>query len=295
MKKLSIYLGLAIAALTYSSNVEAQLSDRINNPSTFRTGTRPVTGNFAFYLGLEFDQFGDLLDDTTDVTAATPLINIKYYHSDDLVFRAGLVMWKKKRVVEGEIDTASVSLANLGGTGAQGYGAFYEHKDVSAYTLINIGVEKHFKASNMIDGYVGASLPLGYSRASSYTTAGVDGSLDWQRNTASRFSLVYGVELFVGMQLFIADLPLSIGTELGIKGIGLTGNKFKHTTEGSAAGVNYTGEYFTNNIDDLDATTQAQVNGAGTPTGSDTQFSSLKARSFDTQSMIRFTISYYFK
>ncbi len=288
MKRLSIYLGLAILAMTFSNNVEAQLSDRINNPSTFRIGARPVAGNFAFYIGMELDQFGDLFNDSVDVTSAIPLINVRYYKSDDLVIRGGIVMWKKKRTLEGEIDTLAVGPTNLGATGPQGFGSFYEHKEVEAYTLVHIGLEKHFKASNMIDGYVGASIPFGYSRGSEYTSHGADGTADFRKVTASRFSLVYGIEMFVGVNMFIADLPLSIGTEVGIKGIGLTGNKFKHTVEGSAAGVSYSGEYFTNNIDDLaDAAAQTDADGI--------QFSSLKARSFDTQSMIRFTLSYYFK
>ena len=57
MKRISIYLGLLLLATTFAFDVEAQLSDRINNPSAIRAGTRPVAGNFGFFIALEVDQF----------------------------------------------------------------------------------------------------------------------------------------------------------------------------------------------------------------------------------------------
>src|SRR5690606_41627137 len=111
MKKITIYLGMALAAITLTSDVSAQLSDRINNPSVFTTGTRPVAGNFAFYMGMDMQQLGALLDDEEDVDVSTviPLINGRYYYKVDLVLRAGFTMWKSNRSLEGEIDTTSAS------------------------------------------------------------------------------------------------------------------------------------------------------------------------------------------
>lgn len=288
MKRISIYLGLAFLAMTFSTEVEAQLSERINNPSSIKAGTRPVSGNFGFYIGLEVDQFEDLFDEATEVEEAIPLINVRYYYSDDLVLRAGISMWKKSRTLEGEIDTNSVA-GDPFLNGGQGFGATYEHKEVDAYTLLHLGVEKHFKASNLLDGYVGFSLPLGYTRGALYTNNnGSDGTTDYLEVTTTRFSFVYGYELFVGVNAFVADLPLAIGAELGMRGLGVRGDKFKTEYEGSTGGVSYSGEYFTNNIDDFeDQVIQAEADNI--------RFSSLKARSFDTQAMIRFTVSYFFK
>ncbi|MEQ8910460.1 MAG: hypothetical protein RIC95_14785 [Vicingaceae bacterium] len=288
MKKNSIYLFVLFFAMTFAMEADAQLSDRINNPSTIKAGARPVAGNFGFYLGLELDQFGDLFDQATEVEDAIPLINVRYYLRDDLVVRAGISIWKRSRTLEGEIDTSTV-LNDPFLNGGQGFGATYEHKEVDAYTLIHLGAEKHFKASNLLDGYVGASIPLGYTRGALYTNNnGVDGSADYQKVTTTRFSFVYGAELFVGANAFVADLPLAIGVELGIRSLGVRGDKFKTEYEGSTGGLSYSGEYFTNNLDDLDnQTVQAQADNI--------RFSSLKARSFDTESMIRFTLNYYFK
>lgn len=288
MKKLSIYLGLALLTFAFSLNASAQLSDRINNPSTFKIGTRPVAGNFAFYLGLDTDNIDEIFDDSVDVQTATPLINVRYYKKDDLVLRAGLMVWKKNRSLQGEIDTTSASLANPYSFAGQGVGSYYEHKEMEAWALVHLGIEKHFKTDNMIDGYVGASLPFGYSRGSEYTSKGTDYSKDYFKSTASRFSIIYGLEMFVGFNAFIADLPLSIGTELGIKSMGVTSNQYKHEYEGSAGGISYSGTYYTNNIDDFEDNA-AQI------TADELRFSSLKTKEWDTQALVRFTISYYFK
>lgn len=290
MKKITIYLGMALAAITLTSDVSAQLSDRINNPSVFTTGTRPVAGNFAFYMGMDMQQLGALLDDHEDVDVRTviPLINARYYYKDDLVLRAGFTMWKSKRSLEGEIDTTSASASNPFSLAGQGVGSFYEHKEIDAYGLFHVGIEKHFKSSNMLDGYIGASLPFGYSRGSEYTTMGADFTTDYEKVTASRFGLVYGIEMFFGFNAFIADLPLSIGAEFGIRGLGITSNQYNYDVEGSVGGVAYSGEFSTNNIDDFEnQVEQTRADGL--------RFSSLKTSEFDTQGMLRFTISYYFK
>ena len=288
MRKISIYLGLVIAAaFAFPNSVNAQLSDRINNPSTFRTGTRPVAGNFAFYIGLDTDNMGDIFSDSVDVQTAIPLVNIRYYKKDNLVLRAGLAMWKRSRKLEGEIDTTSSTLTSYNPLVGQGVGSYYEHNEVEAWALLHVGIEKHFSSSNMLDGYVGASLPFGYSRGSEYTSSGIDFSTDYEKVKASRFSWVYGMEVFIGVNAFVADLPLSIGAEVGIKGMGVTSNQYKFEYEGSSGGFGYSGEYFTNNIDDFeDAAAQATADGL--------KFSSLKTKEFDTQALVRFTISYYF-
>ncbi|MAY83920.1 MAG: hypothetical protein CMP59_07285 [Flavobacteriales bacterium] len=287
MKRISTYLGLLLLASLITFDAEAQLSERINNPSSLRIGTRPVEGNFGFFIAVELDQFEDLFDEKTTVEEAIPLINVRYYMRDDLALRVGLSSWKKSRTLEGEID--NVTDPNDPNPGPQGVGDYTNIKEVDAYTLLHLGIEKHFKASNLLDGYIGLSLPLGYTRGSAFISQGVDGANpDYENIEVSRFSFVYGAELFVGTNAFIADLPLAVGVELGLKGLGIRGDKFKTEYEGRSGGVDYSGEYFTNNIDDFDDPFfQAEADRL--------EFSSLKARSFDTQALIRFSISYFFK
>ena len=83
---------------------------------------------------------------------------------------------------------------------------------------------------------------------------------------------------------------MAIGVEMGFRGLGKAGNKFKTKYEGSTSGQSYSGEYFTNDIDDFD-----NVDPIDEQNANNLAFSSLKARTFDTQGMIRFSINYYFK
>ena len=137
-----------------------------------------------------------------------------------------------------------------------------------------------FKASNLLDGYVGLNLPIGYATGNQTSNInGVDGTTDFQDVSVTRTSFVYGAEMFVGANAFIADLPLAIGVELGIKGLGIRGDKFKHEYEGSTNGVGYSGKYFTNNIDDFETASGGGI-GNDPITGQPIRFSSLKARSF---------------
>lgn len=290
MKRIFTYLGLALLAIASTTDVSAQLSDRINNPSTFRTGTRPVAGNFAFYLGMDMDQISEIFSDEedVDVKTAVPLINLRYYKTDDLVLRAGFTIWKKKRVLEGEIDTLAASIANPFSLAGQGVGSFYEHTETEGYGLFHIGFEKHFKSSNMLDGYVGVTLPFGYSTGKDITNKGTDYSSDYEKVTGKRFGIVYGYELYFGINTFVADLPLSIGAEMGVRGLGFTSNQYNYDVEGSVGGIAYSGSYSTNNIDDFEDT-------AAQTTADALNFSSLKTKEFDTKGLLRFTIAYYFK
>jgi hypothetical protein len=207
-------------------------------------------------------------------------------------------MWKKSRTLEGEIDTVAVT-ADPFLNGGFGVGSEYTFKEISAYTLLHLGIEKHFKASNLLDGYVGVSLPIGYSRGDATSSIlgsqpgdpNLDGTTDFLTTTTTRFAFVYGAELFIGANAFVADLPLAIGVELGVRGLGQRGDKFKTEYEGSQNGTAFSGEYFTS---DIDADQFSQQGVGQDQNGADIQFSSLKARTFDTEAMIRFTLSYFF-
>ena len=89
--------------------------------------------------------------------------------------------------------------------------------------------------------------------------------------------MAYGLEAHLGLQAFIADLPLALGFELGYTGIGYRGEKYKHLEDNKIGGVATTQEYYTYKGD-----------------ASNTKFSSLKSNSFDGNGSIRISISYYF-
>jgi len=73
----------------------AQLSDRVNSPSTFKIGTRPVAGNWGIVIAPSYQDFSDIInridgDDSTEVKNILPVIALRIYKSDNLVLRIGL-------------------------------------------------------------------------------------------------------------------------------------------------------------------------------------------------------------
>ena len=83
-KQLLLFVVLCLAYTT-----KAQISDRVNDESTYLLGARPQAGNFGFYLGLSTAEIADLTEDNWQ-ESGIPLINLKYYYTNKLVWRAGV-------------------------------------------------------------------------------------------------------------------------------------------------------------------------------------------------------------
>jgi hypothetical protein len=253
----------------------AQLSDRVNNPSKFKTGTRPIAGNMGFYLGISSEDIKTWLakeDSTTQdsteevIKSIIPLVSLKYYINDDLVFRIGIKASKEKTVRDGKIDPA-VNGGNL---------TSKTDIRVTSETYFSPAIEKHFLNSNLLDAYVVGTLPIGYIKEKVVDSWHNDLG-DFQESTMTKNSLAYGLEGHIGLQAFIADLPLALGLELGISGIGYRGEKYKNVVNSSIGGVTTDQKYYTWKDDPQNL-----------------KYSSLKSNSFDTNGSIRLTLSYYF-
>lgn len=254
----------------------AQLSDRVNNPSKFKTGTRPIAGNMGFYLGISSEDIKTWVEkeDTTSADSTTeilksiiPMVSLKFYIKDDLVFRVGVKSSKEKTVRDGEIDPA---VNGAGGLTSK------TDIDVTSEIYFSPAIEKHFLNSNLLDAYIVGTLPIGYIKEKVVDSWHNDLG-DFQENTMAKNSLAYGLEGHIGLQAFIADLPLALGLELGISGIGYRGEKYKHIVSSSIGGVATDQTYFTYKDDPQN-----------------TKYSNLKSNSFDTNGSIRLTLSYYF-
>lgn len=253
----------------------AQLSDRVNNPSKFKTGTRPIAGNMGFYLGVSSEDVKSWIDeadtsknDTDDVVKSIiPLVSIKYYIKDDLVFRIGFKSSKEKTVRDGEIDP-----------GVNGAGGLTSKTDVNitSETFFSPAIEKHFLNSNLLDAYVVGTLPVGYIKEK-VVDSWRNNLGDFTEHTMTKNSFAYGLEGHIGLQAFIADLPLAIGLELGASGISYRGEKHKNVVSSSIGGVATDQTYFTLKDDPQN-----------------TKYSNLKSNSFETNGSIRVTLSYYF-
>ncbi|HET6245916.1 MAG: hypothetical protein H0V01_15215 [Bacteroidetes bacterium] len=270
MKNIKSLICLSLLSLIGSASF-AQLSDRINNPSKFKTGTRPIQGDMGVFIGYNTANI-KLKPDSVDngieeITSVLPDISIKYYVADDLVFRAGVSTKKEKTLRRGTIDPA---LNGIGGLSRR------DQVSVASEFYITPAIEKHFLSSNLLDVYVVATLPLGYLREKGEDNVGY-ASGDFVYKSMNKMSFAYGLEAHVGLQAFIADLPLAIGAEMGISGIGYRGEKLKHVESSSIGGVETNQVYYTFKNDPQNI-----------------KYSNLKSNSFNTSTSIRITLSYYF-
>ena len=268
MKKITLTLLIGLFMLFFGQQANAQLSERVNNPSTFRLGTRPVKGNWGFSFSYTYSEFDSLLKDAT-IESSIPLIGIKYYLSDNLAINFSLKTYKKSTKYSGQIDGDADLLSRV----------HYEYNDVVVKNYFMIGLEKHFLASNVFDPYFGLNIPFGYYKEkkgslTEYSNGDKSGTMQ------SRFSLLYGYELFIGIQIFIADLPLSIGAEGGITGFGLTSDKYKTETTNTVGGVQNDVTYYTANAD----------KGLNKK-----EFTSLSASRYTGGGLVRVKLNYYFK
>lgn len=227
----------------------AQLSTRENVPSVIRTGTRPQAKDFGIFIGPSISEIKDIVD--KDIKwKGMPLVNFKYYFKDQLEGRIGLQFSKTREKSDGDL---------LAGGSAKTI-------EMSSYNRITPGIAYHFSSKNVVDVYVGANVPLGWDRKRFVNNAGRD------KNEVSQNIIVVGVGGFIGLQWFVADLPVALGLEYGFYAQSQTGLKFKHVVRED----DVTQTYYTSSKDG-----QAYDN--------------LKENKFEAGSDLRITLSYYFK
>ena len=202
---------MIIACLLACICASAQISTGEPNSSVIpRTGNRPQAGNWGMYIGGSVSQIMDLVDyigsEGIEGAYGIPVINLKYYYSDNWEFRMGFQFSARtnntKEVIptfesDGELDEENV-IKNYEG---------------SNYTRFLPGAAYHFSSSNLLDVYLGAQMPIGWNSQTTKVTFDED-------NISSQHqgSFVIGAGIFMGLQFFIADLPIAIGIEGGYSG-----------------------------------------------------------------------------
>ena len=268
MKKLLLFF--VVLCLAYTT--KAQISDRENDESTYLLGARPEQGNFGFFFGISTSEIIALEDDSWN-EAGIPLINVKYYKTDKLVYKAGVQVWKKRRSIEGDLNDN---------------GGSYKHVETDANWNLTLGAEKHFDLSNIWDAYIGMNGNVGYERSVRTTNTAQDAN-NYRDDEGSNFGFTYGLETVIGQNIFIADLPLAVGFEAGFSAKNYGANKYKYEWDEKVDGTSNSGTYYTSLVDDFDDETANSHSIVGT------QFTELKARRFDIMPIARFTITYYLK
>ena len=183
MRKIIMLMALCLSF----TMANAQISTGKNSSKVIRTGNRAQAGDFGLYVGATTEMFKKLT--TGDVKfEALPLINFKYMGTDNLEWRVGLEWWRSSESVETKANDA---------------------KQVEKNYMFYPGLAYHVNNQNLLDVYFGAELPFGFG-GNSYD----DGNSD---QSASEFKI--GLGGFVGLQAYIANLPLALGVEYGISAL----------------------------------------------------------------------------
>ncbi len=263
MKFKSILLALSTLLLVSQASY-AQLSTRQNDTSVFKVGSRPVKGNLGFFIAPSFQEINEISDNDISISGI-PLINVKYYANANLVFALGVQAYQSNKIQSGELQSGQVGQ--------------FENTIVEGHYEFLPRVEYHFSSNNILDPYLGMSLILGsetnkVEESEQYNLLG-----DYNIHSIEKSSFVYGFSLFLGTQAFIADLPLALGFEAGIRAKGFANQAFKHVEETSVSGVSSSQTYYT----------------TGNEEGTDyLKYKALNARTFEMGSDVRVTLSYFF-
>jgi hypothetical protein len=242
------------------SGLSAQLITREDAPSVLRFGTRPLAGNYGVFLGPSIFGIADLIRTTGDVGANTfllglPMINVKYYKTDDIEWRLGIQMANEKTRLVGESDTTLPDIGN--------------QKELLSESIFRLtpAITRHFSKKNIMDVYMGGGIVLGMNGYREITEFD-----NLNSRAISQTVFVGGFSFIMGMQAFIADLPVAVGIEYGISALGHYGMQYK-ISEMNAGKEQL---YYMDDLNDLN------------------QYYKLKVKNFMMGNDLRITLSYFF-
>lgn len=281
MKKILLFT--AFVALTVSQSF-AQLSTRENYDVNLRLGTRPQAGDASLQFVLPlFDESGAAHLFRGNSLFANDFLTYKYYMTDDVVLRTGL-RWS---VASGNVKgTAADSSATnpIPSADLKEMTQKFTNRDFS----IAAGLEKHFTNSNIFDVYAGAEVLIGLGKDRTREDYDfINGNQDYSTMTTN--TRVLGFGLVTGFNVFVAELPLSIGLEYGLTGKWLFGGKTKVEFEQRVGSTSSSGEYFMQTEDAFGNPDNNSLGGAR-------QYSDLSRRTFNmnTNHNVRLSINIYF-
>lgn len=259
---------------------QAQLSQGQTYSTKIVTGNRPGAGDWGLYFGPSYSEIMDLIETSgsqTEKAFGLPLINLKYYAGDRAEIRMGIQY-------NGHSETTNGTY--LGEYGEE-YGnreLFDNSKFAERRFRVSPGFAYHFSPKNVLDVYVGATIPIGLDNMrqideSNYYLEVLNPNTEelnlkeYERRDNYKYnSFVIGVGAFIGLQAFVADLPLSLGFEYGLTGMLRTNDKVFHEATNDEG---ETQAYYTTGLDGF-------------------HYDELTNKSQYMGSDLRFTITYYF-
>lgn len=263
MKNLKFFLVVALCFGAIST-ASAQLTTGEPTASTIRTGNRPGAGSYGIYFGATSNMFRDVFNSDVSVKAL-PLINFKYMNTNQVEWRLGIEIYKSKEFIKGDTHGENNSTET------------YMNKYKESKAAIYPGIAYHFSPKNILDVYCGVEVPLGWDMSNVIA----ENSADKSASSTQKSSFFFGVGGFVGLQAFIADLPLAIGFEYGIFSRFDLGLKYKSV-------VTVDNKSQTSYRPDTELFKKLEIGYYDT-------YSKLNARRGEIGSQFRLTLSYYFK
>jgi hypothetical protein len=220
--------------------VFAQFSGRSGDSTTYKLGGRPVKGYKVLTLSL--DPVGIFNSDESfykkvGLTDGN-LFNGKYFFKDNMAARLGMRIFKDGQKSKGAIDVAF----------AGGNVSARELREVETEYILVPGVEKHFSNTNIFDVYVAGDLYLGFGRRLVVdNTDYSNGFYERTRRTTPKYMGGFGA--LIGVNVFVLDLPISVGVEYGLNAVFNFANKTKVISEVKDATGETSNTYYTQEKD----------------------------------------------
>lgn len=245
MKK--VLTSLLFAALTLPGF--AQLSTRTNDALNEPLGARPQAGAMALTFGLDLgglfggDSTVASLDNSNNLASGNPL-TFRYYNTNDVVYRAGIRLYKSSEKFTGSTD--STTQANGGGQDFTLTDREYR-SSMREYVLIP-GIEKHFSAANIFDVYIGGDLYLGFRKDMTIDNTERSNG-DFDKLTQKTGSAVIGLGGVVGFNVPIAQLPIALGLEYGWNAKWTKGGKTQNEVDKKSGSTTTNLTYYTQDGD----------------------------------------------
>lgn len=251
----------ALALFCMFGPVYGQISEGESYSRTIRTGNRPVEGNWGLFVGTSVSSIHDIANDDIDWTGL-PLINFKYFSSDNTELRLGIEWFGTTEKTNGDLNVLNT---NNEGTHLENIIS----KNIENTFALRPGIAYHFSPKNLLDVYVGGELPFGI-----YNDRNISkNETDIYEYSIMRRSFSIGLGGFIGLQCFVADLPIALGLEYGLSYMKHFGQKYKYIyNDGETEQIFYTHP-------DLEY---------------EHEFDRLKNTRSEFGNEIRITISYYF-
>lgn len=254
--------------------VFAQFSGRSGDSTIYKLGGRPVKGYKAITLSFDPAIFGsdESFYKKVGLTDGN-LFNGRYFFKDNMAARLGVRIYK-----EGQSSKGTVDVDFAGGTISG-----REMREVKTEYILVPGVERHFSPNNIFDVYVAGELYLGFGRTLRVENTDYEnGFYEHNRRTTPKYMAGFGT--LVGINMFIMDLPISVGVEYGLNAIFNLTAKTKVISDVKDATGESSNTYYTQEKD---------------PFGNadNTQYNSLKSSGSyaNTATNFRINVNFYFR